>query len=190
MGIPLKSPPCMSRPLKASQPGRLPDGFPGFRRGRRSHVPAFWDKKSRVSKARNVLCTIGYSGRSLPDFLAALRAQRVELVIDVRELPLSRRKGFSKTALRLALEAAGIQYRHVRAAGNPYRAEKANIKRCLSLYAAHLDRTPEALTEVVELVQTKRAALLCFEAEACECHRSVIAERLRRVRPALVVTDL
>jgi uncharacterized protein (DUF488 family) len=111
-------------------------------------------------------------------------------VVDVRDLPLSRKKGFSKNSLRTALESAGIGCRHVRAAGNPYRAQKANIEHCLSLYAAHLDRTPSALDEVDELVEAKRCALLCFEPEACECHRSVIAERLRRTRPRLVVTDL
>jgi len=119
-----------------------------------------------------------------------LKRARVEVVVDVRALPLSRRKGFSKTALRAALESAGIAYRHVRAAGNPFRAQKTNIERCLALYSGHLDRTPDALDEVEELVKAKRCALLCFEAVACECHRSVIAERLRRASPRLIVTDL
>lgn len=134
--------------------------------------------------------TIGYAGRAIDDFVRVLKRARVQLVVDVRELPLSRKKGFSKTALRGALESAGIDYRHVRAAGNPYRAHKGNIERGLALYAGHLDRTPNALDEVVELVTSKRCALLCFEAEACECHRSVIAERLCRTRPRLVVTNL
>lgn len=136
------------------------------------------------------VCTIGYSGRRIDDFLRVLKKARVQVVVDVRALPLSRRRGFSKTALRVALEAAGIEYRHVRAAGNPYRAEKDNVERCLTLYAGHLDRTPGALNEVAELVTSKRCALLCFETEACECHRSVIAERLRRTHPQLTVTNL
>lgn len=136
------------------------------------------------------LWTIGYAGRSLAEFLAVLKRARVQLIVDVRELPLSRRKGFSKIALAAGLESVGIDYRHVRAAGNPYRALKAQPKRCLALYAKHLDRTPDALDDVLELADSKRAALLCFEAEACECHRSVIAARLRRRRPGLVVTDL
>lgn len=139
--------------------------------------------------ARKVVCTIGYEGRSLEAFLDTLKKARVELVVDVRELPLSRRKGFSKTALRDALEGAGIGYRHVRAAGNPYRAEK-DIERCLALYAGHLDRAPHALDEVHELVRENRCALLCFEHEACACHRSVIGDRLRTAYPTLVVTDL
>jgi hypothetical protein len=144
----------------------------------------------RVAASKQQVCTIGYSGRALEDFLGVLKKARIEVVVDVRALPLSRRKGFSKTSLRTALESAGIDYRHVRAAGNPFRAQKSNTKRCLALYSAHLDRTPDALDEVEELVKAKRCALLCFEAVACECHRSIIADRLRRTSPRLVVTDL
>lgn len=143
-----------------------------------------------VTRELEHVCTIGYAGRELGDFIDVLKRARVELVVDVRELPLSRRKGFSKNVLRAALASAGIGYRHVRAAGNPYRAQKANIAHCLSLYAAHLDKTPEALAEVDELAKANRCALLCFEAAAGECHRSVIVDRLRRLRPALVVTNL
>jgi uncharacterized protein (DUF488 family) len=137
-----------------------------------------------------LVCTIGYAGRDVDDFIKVLKRARVEVVVDVRELPLSRRKGFSKTALRTALGEAGIEYRHVRAAGNPYRALKADIKKCLSLYAGHLDRTPTALEEVEALVLARRCALLCFEAEACECHRSVIADRLKTGWPRLAVKNL
>ncbi len=52
------------------------------------------------------LFTIGYEGAQLADFLATLACHRVSVVVDVRELPLSRRKGFSKN--RLA--AAGFCY--------------------------------------------------------------------------------
>jgi len=52
--------------------------------------------------------TIGYEGKSLDQFVAELRRNRISRVIDVRELPLSRRKGFSKTPLTAALAAAGI----------------------------------------------------------------------------------
>ncbi len=49
------------------------------------------------------ILTIGYEGVSLTDFIATLKAHRVRQILDVRELPMSRRKGFSKTALSLAL---------------------------------------------------------------------------------------
>lgn len=69
--------------------------------------------------ARLSLATIGYQGAPLPAFLATLKAARVTLLLDVRGLPLSRRKGFSKTPLSEALMRIGIGYRHERALGVP-----------------------------------------------------------------------
>ena len=57
--------------------------------------------------------TIGYEGTTVPEFIAALQKAGVERVIDVRALPLSRRPGFSKSALRSALEESGIEYLHL-----------------------------------------------------------------------------
>jgi uncharacterized protein (DUF488 family) len=45
------------------------------------------------------LSTIGYEGVSIDAFIATLKAAKVTLLLDVRELPISRRRGFSKTAL-------------------------------------------------------------------------------------------
>lgn len=63
--------------------------------------------------------TIGYEGAVLDDFLRTLKHAQVTLLLDVREIALSRRKGFSKTALSEALAAAGIDYRHERMLGSP-----------------------------------------------------------------------
>jgi hypothetical protein len=54
-----------------------------------------------------------------PRAFAELLSAGVERLVDVRELPLSRRRGFSKTALSDALRAAGIDYVHVKALGTP-----------------------------------------------------------------------
>ncbi|WP_437607328.1 DUF488 domain-containing protein [Sorangium sp. So ce834] len=134
--------------------------------------------------------TIGYAGRLLPDFLDALKEAGVDRVVDVRALPLSRRKGFSKTSLGQALTAAGIEYIHLRSAGNPYRDQKNEIERCLALYAGHLDENPHVVDEVETAITGHRAALLCFEAEACECHRSVLVARLLQKKPSSRVMHL
>ena len=65
------------------------------------------------------LFTIGYESATLADFIATLQAARVTLLLDVREFPLSRKKGFSKRALSEAVQAAGIAYRHERDLGSP-----------------------------------------------------------------------
>ena len=63
--------------------------------------------------------TIGYEGADLFDFLATLKHAEVSLLVDIRELPASRRKGFSKNALQENLESVGIQYIHLRDLGDP-----------------------------------------------------------------------
>ena len=63
------------------------------------------------------LYTIGYQGRSLEEFLAVLRREGIGCVVDVRRNALSRKPGFSKTALREALAGAGIDYLHLRRLG-------------------------------------------------------------------------
>ncbi|WP_252446038.1 DUF488 domain-containing protein [Pseudonocardia humida] len=65
------------------------------------------------------LLTVGYEGRSVDDVVAGLVAQEVSLLIDVRLTPLSRKRGLSKRGLTEHLAAAGIEYLHLRALGNP-----------------------------------------------------------------------
>lgn len=54
--------------------------------------------------------TIGYEGTDIERFVKTLTAVGVEAVADVRAVPLSRKKGFSKNSLREHLESAGIKY--------------------------------------------------------------------------------
>jgi uncharacterized protein (DUF488 family) len=134
--------------------------------------------------------TIGYAGRTLTEFVRLLVDSDVERVVDVRALPLSRRRGFSKSALSATLAEHGIEYVHIRRAGNPYRACKEDIERCLSLYACYLDDEPEVVVEVEGALQARRSALLCVEADPRDCHRSVIADRLRKRHPRRRISDL
>jgi uncharacterized protein (DUF488 family) len=59
------------------------------------------------------LFTFGYEGLSIADFIARLTSSGVREVFDVRDLPLSRKRGFSKKSFAAALEAAGISYQQV-----------------------------------------------------------------------------
>ncbi len=136
-----------------------------------------------------MLYTIGYEGRSLDELIAILRAARVDLVIDIRDLPLSRRRGFSKTPLGTALGAAGITYVHLRVAGNPYRREKDVLPRprLLAKYARHLRRTPDVVAAVASTARQRRAALLCYEHDPASCHRSLLAPAVARTLRTRVV---
>ena len=144
--------------------------------------------KRRVRRARSF--TVGYEGKSLHELLELLDEAGVERIVDVRELPLSRRKGFSKTPLSQALSKKGIEYVHVRAAGNPYRAQKGDIQKCLALYGKHLDAHPEVVVEVEGALNGRRAALLCVEEDVRCCHRSVLVKHLLAREPGRKVTHL
>ena len=128
--------------------------------------------------------TIGYEQATQAAVVAALRGAGVEVLADVRYLPLSRRPGFSKSSLRAAVEEAGIEYRHLRDLGTPAegraaarRGDHATLAR---VYAGQLE-LPEALKQMAELralAEAKRVCLLCYERAAAECHRSLLFDAL------------
>jgi len=60
-----------------------------------------------------ILFTIGYEGRHLEDYLNQLIQNGVKLLCDVRRIPLSRKFGFSKTALSHFLPKLDISYCHL-----------------------------------------------------------------------------
>ena len=126
--------------------------------------------------------TIGYENATVVDFLAALQAAGVERVIDVRAVPNSRRPGFSKTPLRNALAEVGIDYVHLRALGTPAdgraAARAGRHDDLIRIYAGQLE-LPEAIAQgaqMLDLAADKRSALLCYEREPAECHRTLLLD--------------
>ena len=130
------------------------------------------------------LATIGYEGVSLAAFLATLKAAGVTLLLDVRELPISRRKGFSKTPLSQALLKAGIGYQHERALGAPRQIrhrlrEDRDLKRYFADFREYL-ATQDGLLDELARTLSGCVALLCFERNPAECHRSVVVAALAK----------
>src|SRR6187551_3705179 len=120
------------------------------------------------------LFTIGYEQATQPAVVAALRDAGVQLLADIRYLPLSRRPGFSKSSLRTAVEEAGIAYRHFKQLGTPSEgrtaARQGDHATMARVYAGQLE-LPEALAQMAELrdlAGAKRVALLCYERNAAE----------------------
>lgn len=130
--------------------------------------------------------TVGHSTRSIDEFLALLRAHRVDMLIDVRTVPRSRHNPqFNAEALADSLAAAGITYRHAPGLGGFRRAQPDSANtgwRNLSFrgYADYMQSAAFAaeLTGLIELTHTHRAALMCAEAVPWRCHRSLIADAL------------
>ena len=143
------------------------------------------------------LLTLGYEGRTLQEFVRLLRAERVDVVLDVRDVPWSHKPGFSRKPLAEGLEAAGIRYVHAGFAGNPkhLRAQAGSNQEALVLYAAHLDATPAVLAQFDVLVgdlqaEGKRVCLLCLERDPALCHRAILAARWAGAGPGRTVRHL
>lgn len=129
--------------------------------------------------------TIGYEQSTTRNFLSRLRSHEVEILVDVREIPLSRKPGFSKNQLASTLENAGIEYRHIVNLGAPKRLRE-RLRRggswgdYIKGYNVVLQREVEWVDELVSLAATRRICLLCFERNAGECHRSLIAREMEQ----------
>jgi uncharacterized protein (DUF488 family) len=128
--------------------------------------------------------TIGYEGADLASFLAKLASAGIKQVIDVRELPLSRKRGFSKTALAAALAEREIRYLHLRDLGDPKpgreAARRGDHSSFLRIYRRHLAGTSAqaALAEANRQAAALRSCLLCFERDHDGCHRSIVADAM------------
>jgi uncharacterized protein (DUF488 family) len=130
--------------------------------------------------------TIGHSTRSAAEFIELLQASQVELLIDVRRFPASRRyPHFNQAELSAALAAAGISYLHEEVLGG--RRAPAPDSRNSALrnaqfrgYADHMDTLAyrAAVTAIEARAQNQVQAVMCAEAVPWRCHRNLLADAL------------
>ena len=128
--------------------------------------------------------SLGYQLRDLEAFIQELSDAGVNAVLDVREVPWSRKRGFSKRQLSDGLAASGIEYLHARFAGNPkeLRRSAPSHAECLRRYEQHLEASPDVLDQLDEMIlpllaQGDRVCLMCYERHPNDCHRSVLLRR-------------
>jgi len=136
---------------------------------------------------RGPVWTVGHSTLSLPEFLAELRPAQIEVLVDVRSFPGSRRyPHFNRDHLRAALEAAALTYLHMPELGGRRRARADSLNlawrnESFRGYADYME-TPEFHSGIDELLQVaaqRRTAIMCAEAVWWRCHRSLIADFLK-----------
>jgi uncharacterized protein (DUF488 family) len=135
---------------------------------------------------QRLLHTIGYEGSTIEDVLATLKAAAIDCVLDVREFPISRKAGFSKSALSNKLEARGISYVHFKGLGDPkagrIAAREARFEDFRQIFNAHLttESAQADLARATELAAVKSACLLCFEHDPTNCHRLILANEMAK----------
>ncbi len=130
--------------------------------------------------------TIGYTKKSASAFFDLLKEHGIERLIDVRRHNTSQLAGFTKQSdfpyfLR---EIAGIDYVHeLRFAPSEelfkaYRREKAfGFDELARRFREELE-AGDIASQIDRALFDRPAVLLCSEADADECHRSVVASYL------------
>ena len=131
------------------------------------------------------LFTVGYEGATINSFVSRLRHNNIDCVLDIREVPLSRKRGFSKTELARRLNRFGIEYVHIRELGSPKPIrEKLKLTRDYSTFfkkmQTHLTNKKDAIETAYHYVMTNTCCLMCFERLAAQCHRMIVAKKIKR----------
>lgn len=132
----------------------------------------------------SIVYTIGYEGTDINRFVRTLHHVGVDTIADVRAVPISRKKGFSKTALRSRLEAEGLSYLHFASLGDPKPGREAaragQLAKFRRIYVTHLAgaEADDALNSLLARAHLKPVCLMCFERDPAHCHRTIIADRL------------
>lgn len=132
------------------------------------------------------LLTVGHGTLELAALRELLTGAGVELLVDVRRFPASRRlPHLSSAALQPALEEAGMAYRWEERLGGRRRLPKPDpgedswwTVEAFRAYAAHT-RTPAfqaALAELMQDLDVLRVAVMCSESVWWRCHRRLIAD--------------
>lgn len=138
-----------------------------------------------------MIFTIGYEGLDIHRFMLLLAKNGIETVVDIRELPLSRKPGFSKKSLASLLHLSGFKYLHMADLGCPkpvrdrYK-EDGNWIRYTEGFLQHLQTQKAAIARLSDLTICTNCALLCYEADFNFCHRSLVANAVHDACGALV----
>lgn len=131
--------------------------------------------------------TIGHSTRSAAEFIELLQREQVEVLVDVRRFPGSRKyPHFSGDALKASLPVAGIDYIQLpalggRRAARPDSPNTAWRNDAFRGYADYME-TAEFLVgfrELTAIAQIRRTAIMCAEAVWWRCHRGLVADLLK-----------
>jgi uncharacterized protein (DUF488 family) len=134
----------------------------------------------------SIILTIGHSTRTIEDFIDLLKAHGVQLIVDIRTIPRSRRNPqFNEDTLAVSLKESGIDYVRLKELGGLRRPrmDSQNMGwRNLSFRGfADYTQTPDfetGINELIRLARDRTVAVMCAEALPWRCHRSLVADAL------------
>src|SRR5690606_28535828 len=156
--------------------------------GWRGDVPRSWLFAVRGSDravTEREVWTIGHWTCPEELFLRPLRAQRIEMLVDVRSQPGSRRNPqFDREAMPAWLGRAGIAYRHVPELGG--RRGRQDVDHSINAgwqqpaFKNYADYTlsqayQQGIEQLAALATAHRVVIMCGEPMPWRCHRMLIA---------------
>ena len=140
-----------------------------------------------MKEENKTIWTIGHSTHPFEEMIALLHSFRIELVIDIRSYPGSRKfPQYNKETLQVSLPANNIQYIHLANLGGRRKARpdsKNTSWRHLAFrgYADYMetDDFKEGIKELEKIAVKQRTAYMCSEAVWWRCHRSMVSDYLK-----------
>ena len=131
--------------------------------------------------------TIGHSTNSIGDFIAILQSFAIEILVDIRRFPSSRKyPQFNAGQLEASLAEAQITYLHMEALGgrrSPKKDSQNTAWRNAGFrgYADYMESAAfrTAIRQLEQVASQQNAAIMCAEAVWWRCHRSLVADYLK-----------
>jgi len=131
--------------------------------------------------------TIGHSTRTLEHFVEMLQSFRIELLVDIRSFPGSRRvPQFNKENLEISMPANNIKYVHLKLLGGrrPVHKDSKNTgwkHPAFRGYADYMetDDFKKGIQQLENMAVKQRTVYMCSEAVWWSCHRSMVSDYLK-----------
>lgn len=135
----------------------------------------------------NTVWTIGHSTHSLEEFVAMLHSFQIQMLVDIRNFPGSRRyPHFNKDALEVSLPSHDIQYMHLKELGGRRKPVENSVNNAwrndaFRGYADYMQTNEfkSAITKLETTANKYRTAYMCSEAVWWSCHRSLVSDYLK-----------
>jgi uncharacterized protein (DUF488 family) len=139
--------------------------------------------KPYETKSEKAVFTIGYEKRKIENFIKILKKNNIELIIDIRANGYSHKRDFISSVLEKNLAKAGIDYLSIKELGSPKELRNGLKEKGYSWffkeYKKYLKKEKNELNKLEKIVKNTRSCLMCFELHAKDCHRSIVAEKLK-----------
>ena len=141
----------------------------------------------KATEQQNTVWTIGHSTHSFDQFANILKSFQIELVIDIRNFPGSRRyPHFNIDALQVSLPENNMKYIHLKDLGGrrkvqPDSANTGWRSKAFRGYADYMetDSFKKGIEDLQSYARKERTAFMCSEAVWWRCHRSLVSDYLK-----------